>query len=133
MPDLNDIFSEEEGMLSDEELLKYLDAHTPEEEKHKLEKKMAASSFEQEAVEGLQKFGNQQKLDNYVSQLNKHLQQQLAAKKQHKAKRRIKELPMIILVVIIILTICILGYIVIHLYQNSVASPNRSTSFIQLK
>jgi hypothetical protein len=130
MPDLNDIFSEDEDMLSDDELLKYLDEKTPEEEKHALEKKMPSSAFENEAIEGLQKFRNKQKLDDYVKQLNKNLHQQIAARKQAKRSRKIKELPMIILVVVIILAICILGYIVIHLYQKNISNNRQQTSYI---
>jgi len=122
MADLNDIFSEEEGTLSDEELRRYLDANTPPEEKHALEKKMGTSSFESEAVEGLQQFQNKTRLDNYVAQLNKNLQQQLATKKRKKQKRAIKDLPMIVIVVVTILALITLAYMVIHLYQKNKAN-----------
>jgi CHASE3 domain sensor protein len=132
MADLNDIFSDEEETLSDDELLKYLDASTPDAEKHAIEKKLADSAFANEAVEGLQHFNSKKKLDDYVQQLNKNLQKELATKKYRKQKRTIKELPLIIVTVVIILLLCVLGYMVIHLYQKhertSPADTKQTTS-----
>ena len=115
MADLNDIFSEDEKPLNDEELKKYLDEQTPEEEKHAIEKKMAASSFDNDALEGLAAFKNKDKLNEYVSHLNKNLHQKLAAKKTKKEKRKIKDISWIMIAVIIILLLVIVAYIVIRM------------------
>lgn len=126
MADIKDIFTEEHDHFEDDDLMKYLQDNLSEEEKHAFEKKMADSPFMNDAVEGLQEFKSQDNLQQYVSQLNKQLHQQLAAKKQHKEKRKIKDMSWILLAAIIILLLCILGYAVIYLYNKNKAQNNSS-------
>ncbi|WP_207494331.1 hypothetical protein [Aridibaculum aurantiacum] len=118
MADLKDIFDEEEN-LRDEELLKYLSGEATDEEKHAVERKMTDSSFDNDAVEGLQHFKKKEKLDDLVQQLNKNLQQQLSNKKQRKEKREIKQMPLSMITVIIILVLCVLAFFVVHLFQRN--------------
>jgi hypothetical protein len=77
------------------------------------------SVFVNDALEGLQRFNDKEKLDQYVNDLNKNLHQQLAARKQRKQKRKFKDDPWLLLTIIIILALCILGYIVIHLHNKA--------------
>ncbi|MBN9295908.1 MAG: hypothetical protein J0I41_02805 [Filimonas sp.] len=119
MADIKDIFTEEHDHFEDDDLMKYLQDNLSEEEKHAFEKKMADSPFMNDAVEGLQEFQSNEKLQQYVSQLNKQLQQQLTSKKQQKEKRKIKDMSWILLAAIIILLLCILGYAVIYLYNKN--------------
>ena len=119
MAELDDIFSNNKRKLSDEELLKYLDGKASGEETHEVERAMADSSFESEAVEGLEQFKAPENLNDLVLNINKNLQQQLAQKKQRKEKRKIKEMPLAVITVIIILILCVLGYIAIHLFQRN--------------
>ncbi len=119
MAELDDIFSNGDEKLSDEALLQYLAGNTSDEEKHAVEKKLNVSSFESEAVEGLEQFKHKESLNDYVQQLNKNLHQQLTQKKQRKEKRKIKEMPLAVITVVIILILCVLGYIAIALFQRS--------------
>ena len=119
MAELDDIFSNNKRKLSDEELLQYLDGTASEQETHDIEKTIADSAFESEAVEGLEQFKKREHLNDYVLNLNKNLQQQLAQKKKRKGKRIIKEMPLAVITVIIILILCVLGYIAIHLFQKN--------------
>jgi hypothetical protein len=128
MADLRDILSDDEEQLNEDELRKYLDNNLSEEEKHEFEKKVAASSFDNDAVDGLKSFKNKQRLNDYVNQINKNLEKQLQEKKQKKEKRKIKDFSWIILTVILILFICIIGYFVIHLYSQS-AHRSHANSF----
>ena len=114
MEDLTNILYGDE-QWSDEQLLKYLEGNLSKEELHAVEKQIADSSFIHDAVEGLQSFSPGKKPDEYVAQLNKHLQSQLAEKKQRRQKRKINNLNSGIIAVIIILLLCILGYVVIRL------------------
>lgn len=98
--------------------MNYLAGNTTGEDAHLVEKQMAESDFVSDAVEGLQAIKSTKSLDEYVSQLNKKLQQQLEEKKHRKEKREIKHLGWIILAVIIILALCILGYIIIHMARE---------------
>lgn len=118
MAELNDIFADDKHNLSDEELLRYLDGKIPEEQKHAVEKKMMNTSFEEEAMEGLQNFKYPSNLNDYVHQLNTKLHQQLNQPKQRKSKRTIQELPLAVITVIIILLLCVLAYVVVMLFQR---------------
>jgi hypothetical protein len=128
MADLRDILSDDEEQLNEDELMKYLDNNLSDEEKHEFEKKLAGSSFANDAVDGLKSFKNKQSLNDYVNQINKNLDKQLQLKKQQKEKRKIKELGWIILAVILILFICLISYFVIHLYNQPANSSHKNSS-----
>ncbi|HVX50240.1 MAG TPA: hypothetical protein VHB48_08775 [Chitinophagaceae bacterium] len=117
MEDLTNILSSEDEFTEDL-LLEYLMGNTSGEDAHKVEKQMADSDFVNDAVEGLQAIKSPRKLSDYVTQLNNKLQQQLELKKQKKEKREIKHLGWIILAVILILALCILGYVIIHMARE---------------
>ncbi len=120
MEDLNNIWTIDDE-LNEEQLLNYLQGNTSSDEAHLIEKQMADDAFVNDAIEGLQAFKSTKSLNEYVGQLNKKLQQQLEAKKQKKEKREIKHMGWIILAVVIILVLCVLGYVVIHmLHENEV-------------
>ena len=115
MADLKDILSDKNGQLSDEDLLKYLDGDTSEKEKYVIEKKLADTIFESDAVDGLKQIKNQALLKTHVAQLNQKLHQQLLSKKQKKQKRNIKDFQSTIIAILIVLFLCILTYLVIRL------------------
>jgi len=113
MPDVNkDILNGEEE-LSDEQLLNYLKGVLSAEDAHDVEEKMIEDSFINDAVEGLQQFSSNKKLDDYVRQLNHHLHQQIAEQKKRGYKRRLKDMPWIVQALVIILLLCVLAYVVI--------------------
>ena len=130
MDDLTNIWTIEDE-LNEEQLLNYLKGNTSGEDAHLVEKQMADSDFVNDAIEGLQAIKSPKKLDEYVSQLNKKLQQQLEVKKQKKEKREIKHLGWIIMAVIIILVLCILGYVVIHMMHENEQHKNAIGSQLQ--
>lgn len=117
MADLKDILNEDDE-LRNEDLLKYLQGELPPESQHKLEKQMADSSFLDDAVEGLQAIGNKASIESYVDDLNRQLQKQVAAKKQRKEKRRLRDNPWVVVAVIVVLGLCVLGYVVVRYYQK---------------
>lgn len=123
MEDITNILQHDDD-INDEELKKYLSGNISDEERHAIEKKMADSPFVNDAVEGLQQFTSRQKLDEYVNHLNKDLHQYIAAKKELKEKRRIKNLSWIIVAVIIILLLCILAYIVVRMQREKQIQRN---------
>ena len=126
MDDLSNILQNDDE-VNEAALRKYLSGNLDDEELHAVEKQMAGSSFIDDAVEGLQSFSSQKKLDEYVSQLNKNLNQQLDIKKQRKEKRKITEMPWIIVAVITILLLCVLAFVVIkmqHDKQNTGSSSS---------
>lgn len=119
MMNLNDLLTDSHNDdMNDEELLQYLEGKLSPEEKHAFEKKMIDSAFVNDAIEGLEAFTSKQHLNEQVLQLNRQLQQQLHARKARQKKRAIKDIPAQMLYVIIVLLLCILGYLVIYLLKH---------------
>ena len=110
MDELNNIWKDEE--LNEEDLLQYLKGIAPDEESHAVEEQMASSPFVDDAIEGLQSIDHKEKLDIYVSDLNKNLRKQLQTVKQKKEKRKIKNINWIITCVFIILVLCMMAFVV---------------------
>ena len=113
MDDLKDILSHSNKDIDNQKLLDYISQHLSESERHQLEKDMIDSDFISDAVEGLEQFHNKKDILNFVSQLNSNLKVQLEKKKRKKEKRKLKDQPWITTAVIIVLLLCILGFIII--------------------
>lgn len=124
--DVFDNIQGNEEEFSNEQLKKYLSGKASAEEAHAVEKEMADSNFMNDAVEGLQSFSSDKKLDDYVNDINKKLHQQLEGRKQKKEKRRIKDLSWIIIAVIIILLLCIIGYMIIRMQREKEIQRNNT-------
>ena len=86
MADLTNILQGDDE-LNEAQLKKYLSGEASAEELHAVEKTMADDPFVNDAVEGLQAFSSEAKLDDYVNQLNKKLHQHLEVPKERKEKR----------------------------------------------
>jgi hypothetical protein len=113
MADIIDIL-QTNGELNENQLKKYLAGDVSKDEVHSIEKQMANSEFINDAVEGLQAFSSTKHVDEYVSELNKKLHQQLTSKK-YKDKRKMKDLTWIIIAVIIILLLCVFAFVVVRM------------------
>ncbi len=120
MANLEEILWNEEEQLNDDELLRYLDAKTPAGEKQAIEEKLMHLSFEKDAIDGLRHIEDANRLQ-YIRQLNKKLQQQLQIKKRRKPKE-ILRWQWIVLAVLLLLFICIAGYMLIHLSTHPVSA-----------
>jgi len=132
MEDLTNILSSEDE-FTEEQLLNYLQGKATGDDAHLVEKQMAESDFINDAVEGLQAIQSPRRLNEYVNQLNGKLQQQLELKKQRKDKREIKHLSWIILAVILILVLCILGYVVIHMAREHELHKHLDSVYVQVR
>ena len=117
MSDISNILQSDDE-LNEAQLKKYLSGEADAEELYAVEKSMADDPFVNDAVEGLQAFSSESKMDDYVAQLNKKLHQQLETPKDRKNKRRIKYLPWVIVAVIIILLLCIVAVWVIRMQRE---------------
>ena len=107
--------SKAENILPDDnELLKYVQGKSLPEDAHHLEEQMLNSSFVNDAVEGLQSFGNKKNINAYVEQLNARLHQQTQKPKNRRMRRKLKDVEWITVAVIIVLALCVLGYVVLH-------------------
>lgn len=114
MDDLNNIWTNEDE-LNQDDLLKYLKGKSLSGETHAIEEQMAADPFVNDAVEGLQEMKDKEKLNDYISDLNKNLQKQIAKNKKVKEKRKIKDINWIVLAVILILAFSIMAFVVYFL------------------
>lgn len=120
MPDnLKDILSHLSSEVDQETLIKYLEGRLSEQEKHDVEKKMLASDFTDDAMEGLQQFKDKAKLSVLVEQLNRDMKKKLEKNKRRREKKRIQEHPWLYIAIIIILLLTVLSYIVIHRMSQS--------------
>lgn len=123
MAEWKNILPDNNEQLSNDDLLKYLDSRTSKEEKYAIEKKFSDTSFESDAIDGLQQIKSEERLKNHVNQLNQKLQQQLISKKHRKEKRKIKDFQWIILTVVILLLLCLITLAIISMHnKNSLAN-----------
>ena len=118
MSDLNNILNQSTEHNEDA-LKRYLAGTASEEERFAIENQMADEDFMNDAVEGLQNFKSQHQMQDYVNQINKELQKQTKKKKSRRLKRHIEDQNWTLISVILIIILCILGYFVIHLTEQS--------------
>ncbi len=111
MEDLINIWNADDE-LNEDELMNYIKKRFSADEEHKVEKKMADSPFVNDAVEGLQNFSSTEKANMYVQQINDDLHRHLHTKKSRR-KNTITNLSWEIIAIIIVILICILGYVII--------------------
>lgn len=124
MDDRKEILSANEGNLTDEDLLRYLNNNLSEEDKINFEKKLSGS-FEQDAIDGLKQIKDKASLQTQVLQLNQKLPQMLRSRKPRSVRRKLKDLHWTILAIILLLLMCILGYLVIRIHNNTSSSIDR--------
>lgn len=119
---LKDILSRLSTEVDQETLLKYLEGRLSDEQKHEIEKKMLASEFNDDAMEGLQQIRDKKDISSLVEQLNRDLHKKLEKKNKRRAKLRFKDQPWLYIAVAIILLLIIISYIVIQKMLQSPAS-----------
>jgi ATP-dependent Zn protease len=127
MGDWKDILSDNEEPISEEDLLKYLEKKTSD-GKNKTSLDFVDGSFEKDAIEGLQQFGAPEKVKNNVLILNKKLRAQLKLKKRGTSKTDLSNFKWIIITLLILLFICIVGYILVRMNGTN-ATGNRPSDF----
>lgn len=103
---------------SEEALKKYLEGTATPEERFAVENKMADEAFMNDAVEGLQNFKSQQLARDYVKDINKQIQKQTSRKKRRRIRRQMEDQNWTLISILLILILCLLGYLVIHLSNN---------------
>jgi predicted secreted protein len=106
---LKDILSHLSTEVDQETLLKYLEGRLSDEQRHEVEKKMLATDFADDAMEGLQEIKNKQKISSLVEQLNRDLHKKLEKKKKRKDKLLFKDQPWLFIAIVIILLLIVLS------------------------
>jgi ABC-type bacteriocin/lantibiotic exporter with double-glycine peptidase domain len=113
MSDLLNILSNSNKDIDNQQLMDYLSGKLSGEAKHDVERWLVDNDFGTDAVEGLQQVKSQKNLDAYVEQLNNQLKQYLDQKKRRRERRKIKEIPVSYLAIIIILILVVIAYVII--------------------
>jgi len=112
--DLLNILANSNKDIDNQQLMDYLSGKLSGEALHELERSMADNDFLNDAVEGLQQVGDKKNMQAYVDELNASMQKTLEKKKKRRLKRRLKEDPWGLLAVILVIALCILGYIIVR-------------------
>ena len=116
MSDLLNILSNSNKDIDNQKLMDYLSGKLSEKERHEVEKLMADNQMMNDAVEGLQQFKDQKKLDAYVDQLQKQLNTYIQKKKERrKAKWFGTQYDVWIFIsIIVVLLLMLIAYFVIR-------------------
>ena len=115
MEDLSNIWNADDE-LNEEQLMNYVKGKVPAEEAHAVERKMAGSSFVNDAVEGLQNFSSSENISASVQEINEQLHQRLTDIRKKKT-RGVKGLSWEIIAVIIVIVLCLIGYIIVEMIK----------------
>jgi hypothetical protein len=108
------ILSNSSKDIDNQQLMDYLSGKLSGEALHELERSMADNAFLNDAVEGLQQLKNKKKVQTYVDELNAAMLKSLDKKKKRRLHHRLGEEPWTYLAIILVLVICIIGYLLIR-------------------
>jgi anti-sigma factor RsiW len=112
MSGLKDILKDGKGMIPEDKLMAYLEGRLSPQEQHEVEEWLAEEGMESDALEGLRKMAPEETVQA-VNKLKHHLHRQINTKKNRR-QRPIKDNVWGWLAVIVILLLCIMGYVVLR-------------------
>jgi len=98
-------------------MLRYLDEDISAGEKERIEKKIGQDCFEYDALQGLAQVKNKENVTAHVNHLKGKLRQ-LTVKKSRKHKEKIKVSEWLILAILLLLFICVAGFIMISIKNH---------------
>ena len=104
--------------ISEQELIQYLNGTLTPEERHEIEKRLAASDMLADAEEGLSQLKNKENVHTVVTDINKQLYQQL---RQRRSKNKYPLIPnqsLLIITTFLILVLIVIAFVVIYKMQN---------------
>ena len=113
--DLLNILSNSNKDIDNQQLMDYLNGQLSGDALHEVEKSMADNEFLNDAVEGLQGLEGKTNMQSYVDELNAAMQKSLTKKKARRLRRRLKDQNWTLLAIILVIVLCVLGYLVIKL------------------
>jgi anti-sigma factor RsiW len=114
--ELLDILSQNNDQdLNSQKLLDYLNGKLSEQEKNEVERLMADNPLLDDAMEGLRTIKDKSKLQAYVVQLQKDLHRYIQKKHGLQEKHRLPQYSWVYLSIVLILVLCIVGYLVVRL------------------
>ena len=115
MPDnLKDILSHLTTEIDQETLLLYLQDKLPAEKKHEVEKSLSENEFANDAMEGLQQFGDKKQVAYMVEMLNRDLKKKVEKKLERREKLKLKDQSWIYIIIFIFILLIVLSYMIIQ-------------------
>ena len=115
MPDnLKDILSHLTTEIDQETLLLYLQDKLPAEKKHEVEKRLSENDFANDAMEGLQQFGDKKQVAYMVEMLNRDLKKKVEKKIERREKLKLKDQSWIYIIIFIFILLIVLSYMIIQ-------------------
>ncbi|HKZ68007.1 MAG TPA: hypothetical protein VJ111_16685 [Chitinophagaceae bacterium] len=115
MPDnLKDILSHLTTDIDQETLLLYLQDKLPVQKKQEVEKRLSENEFANDAMEGLQQFGDKKQIAYMVEMLNRDLKKRMEKKNQRREKLKLKDQSWLYIAIFIFLLLIVLCYMIIH-------------------
>lgn len=111
---LKDILSHLTTEIDQETLLLYLQDKLPAEKKHEVEKSLASNEFANDALEGLQEFGDKKQIAYMVEMLNHDLKKKVKKKKERRDKMKLKDQSWLYIAIFIFILLIVLSYMIIH-------------------
>ena len=111
---LKDILSNLNTDIDQETLMLYLQGKLSDEKKHEVEKKLADSDFDADAMEGLEEIKDKKQISYMVDALNRDLKKRVEKKKQRRAKMTLKDQTWLYVAVVIIIVLIVISYMIIH-------------------
>ena len=110
MSDLNDILNNGKGVITQEQLIAYLEGRLSAEERHDVELWLAEEGMESDALEGLKDMPAEE-TKQAIFKLNYSLRNQLSGKKK-KRREPLDQNVLAWVAIIVILVFCVVGYVV---------------------
>ena len=111
---LKDILSHLSTDIDQDTLLLYLQDKLPDDKKNEVERTLASNEFANDALEGLQQFGDKKQIAHLVEALNRDLKNKIEKKKQRREKLKIKDQPWLYIALFIFIILIVLSYMIIH-------------------
>jgi anti-sigma factor RsiW len=113
-----DILSNSNKDIDNQQLMDYLSGKLSEDAAHEVERSMADNAFLNDAVEGLQQLSGKKNMQAYVDELNATMQKSLEKKRNRRLRlrSRLKDDHLTTIAIVVVITLCILGYFVIKMF-----------------
>ena len=111
---LKDILTNLNPDIDQETLMMYLQDKLQADQKHDVEKQLADSDFESDAMDGLQSLQDKKRINHIVEQLNRDLKKKTEKKRQRREKLKLADTTWLYISAMIIILLIIISYFVIH-------------------
>lgn len=118
--DLLKILGESNKEIDNQQLMNYISGKMSASQQHDFEEELLNSELLDDAVEGLESFGDKNRAALFAEDLNRKLKENLKKKKLRSAKRKIGGIGWIVMIIVVVLALAVIAYLVIngHLHSN---------------